>query len=84
LGTSAAYIAAFVVIGGIYLALSYYIYPDPDLSDLGWFGGLMNNPFRYSDNINRQLLFLYVVLLPGRIALEALVDLAQRVLKRQG
>jgi hypothetical protein len=36
----------------VYLPLAYFIRPEPDLSNLGWFGGLIDNPFRYSDDIN--------------------------------
>jgi hypothetical protein len=39
-------------------------------------GGLVNHPFRYSDNINRFLLLLRVALAPGRWIVAALLDLA--------
>src|SRR3954471_7578156 len=37
----------------IYLIASYLLTPKPDTSNVGWFGGLMNNPLRVSDNFNR-------------------------------
>src|SRR6478672_2925017 len=38
-----------------YLAAAFFLTPEPDTRNLGWFGGLMNNPFRFSDNLNRYL-----------------------------
>jgi hypothetical protein len=55
-----------------YLVVSYFVMPTPDYSNMGWFGGMADNPFRYSDDINRFLLFLQIMLLPGRV-LAALV-----------
>jgi hypothetical protein len=51
----------------IYCTAGYYIMPKPDYSNLGWLGGLINNPFRISDNFNRILVFIKVILLPGRL-----------------
>ena len=33
--------------------------------NMGWAGGLFDNPFRYSDDINRFMLFLKIMLMPG-------------------
>ena len=52
----------------MYLVLAYNVNPQPDYENMGMFGGIFDNPFRYSDDINRFLLGLKVVLLPGRIA----------------
>jgi hypothetical protein len=62
----------------IYLLISYVFTPNPDSSNMGWFGGLMNNPFRISDNFNRFLLFAYILMLPGKLivfAIQALYKL---------
>ena len=59
----------------LYLMLGYFVHPKPDPSNLGWLGGLMDHPFRYSDDINRFLLSLMIVLLPGRFVSEAVVDM---------
>lgn len=67
---------------GIYVALGYYVRPEPDMTDLGWFGGLLNDPFRYRDNINRQLLFFQIVLLPGRLLAEGMIWLIGRCINR--
>jgi len=59
----------------IYLFLGYTVHPKPDTSNIGWAGGLFDHPFRYSDDINRFLIFLIVVLYPGRFISESLVDM---------
>ncbi len=50
----------------IYCVISYLIIPKPDYSNIGWLGGLLDHPFRYSDDLNRMLIFLSVILYPGR------------------
>lgn len=62
------------VVALVYLVAGYALRPEPDMSNVGWCGGLIDNPFRWSDDWNRNLLFLAVVLLPGRFVAEALVD----------
>lgn len=58
----------------IYVALSYLIDPKPDLDNVGWLGGMMDNPVRYSDDLNRLLLGVKIVLGPGRFVAESLLD----------
>lgn len=61
-------IAVFVwCIEAIYLFLAHYLILEPDMDNLGWFGGLMNDPFQFADNQNRIILFVKSILLPGRI-----------------
>ena len=60
---------------GGYLFLGYTVHPKPDMSNVGWAGGLFDHPFRYSDDINRSLIFLTVALWPGRFVSESLVDM---------
>ncbi|GAB6109470.1 hypothetical protein [Fusibacter bizertensis] len=50
----------------IYCLVGFIYIPKPDYSNIGWLGGLINHPFRYSDNLNRMLIFLLVLLYPGR------------------
>ena len=68
--------AAMLVIGGtlIYVALAYLITPQPDMDNLGWAGGLIDHPWRYSDDLNRGLLGLAIVLGPGRFVAESVLD----------
>jgi len=61
---------------GVYLLLAYMIRPEADRHNLGWGGGLMDNPFRWSDDVNRWLMFLMIALWPGRFIAEGLIGLA--------
>lgn len=58
-----------------YLVAAYFVHPKPETSNLGWLGGLVDHPFRWSDDANRLLLLLLMLLLPGRFVAESLVDL---------
>lgn len=49
----------------IYLILAYYINIKADASNTGWVPFLIDNPFRYSDNINRLGFILEALLFPG-------------------
>jgi hypothetical protein len=51
----------------IYLAFSWAVTPRPDNRNLGWFGGFMDHPFRFSDDLNRMLVFAYILLFPGKL-----------------
>lgn len=55
-----------------YLLICYFLTAKPDASNVGWLGGLINNPFRISDNINRFLLIFYLFLLPGKLMVFAI------------
>jgi hypothetical protein len=59
---------------GLYLLAAYLIHPKPDTSNVGWLGGFIDHPFRYSDDINRALVFLLILLWPGRLVANGLVD----------
>lgn len=65
-GLSAERVMGFVIGFTIYCLAGYFIIPKPDYSNMGWAGGLMDNPFRYSDGLNRFLIGLKIVLYPGR------------------
>lgn len=60
---------------GIYLFIAFWIDPEPDYNDLGWFGGLMNDPFRFRDNINRSKLSWRLFLAPGAFIATGVWDL---------
>ena len=51
----------------LYILASYKITARPDYSNVGWLGGLFDNPFRISDDYNRWLIYLQVLLLPGKL-----------------
>lgn len=52
-----------------YLALAYFVHPAPATRNMGWMGGLIDHPFRFSDDVNRFLLFFQAFLYPGKIML---------------
>ena len=52
----------------VYLLLGFFITPKPDYNNIGFLGGLIDHPFRFSDDINRFLFFLKLILLPARFA----------------
>ena len=51
----------------LYLATGLLVRPAPDTTNMGWLGGLMDHPFRISDDFNRLLLFTQVILFPGKV-----------------
>jgi hypothetical protein len=59
-------VAFFIIILFLYCYISYKYIPRPDTSNVGWLGGLMDNPFRYTDDLNRMLIVFLVLLSPGR------------------
>lgn len=54
------------MIAFIYVASAATITPRYDPGNMGWFGGLMDNPFSFEDDLNRMGLFFAVILLPGQ------------------
>lgn len=49
-----------------YLFFSATVNPSYDTSNMGWFGGMMDNPFTWEDNANRWGLTLSIAFLPGK------------------
>jgi hypothetical protein len=68
-GAELILVAAFV-----YLVLGYFVHPRAETSSMGWLGGLVDNPFRLSDDINRWLVLLEIILLPGRFISSSFVE----------
>ncbi len=58
----------------IYTGIAFFVRPEPNGDNMGWLGGLANDPMQYSDDINRQLWSLHCLLGPGRFAAETLLD----------
>ncbi|MFN7144045.1 MAG: hypothetical protein ACK4YP_09730 [Myxococcota bacterium] len=50
-----------------YVVMANLLTPSVDTNDLGWGGGLWDNPFSYSDDRNRFLYTLALVLWPGKL-----------------
>ncbi len=57
----------------VYLLIAYIIRIKPDYDNLGWIPFLINNPFRFSDNINRFLVILNVLFMPGKYISKSIV-----------
>jgi hypothetical protein len=57
----------------IYLLIAYVIRIRPDFDNLGWVPFLINNPFRFSDNINRFLVILNILFMPGKYISKSIV-----------
>ena len=57
----------------LYVLISHLITATPDYTNVGWLGGLMDNPFRISDDYNRWLVFFQAILLPGKLIAYSLV-----------
>lgn len=68
-----------VGLSAAYLVAAYLLRPSPDYSNIGFLGGLIDHPFRYSDDINRFLMFLLAFLWPGRFVATAIMDIAKRL-----
>lgn len=57
-----------------YLLVAHLLRPRPDGRNLGWAWGLIDHPLRWSDDMNRLLFWLRVVLWPGRFGVAAVRD----------
>ncbi|MBN8823467.1 MULTISPECIES: hypothetical protein [unclassified Spirosoma] len=57
----------------IYVLISHVVTATPDYTNVGWFGGLIDNPFRISDDYNRWLIYIQVILLPGKLMAYSLI-----------
>jgi hypothetical protein len=67
-------IIKFSIVLLIYCFVSYKIIPQPDASNVGLFGGLIDHPFKFTDDINRFLIVLSVLLYPGRLIATTLIQ----------
>jgi len=59
----------------VYTGIAFVFRPEPNTDNMGWGGGMMNDPFQSSDNVNRILWRLSCCLGPGRFTAETLLDL---------
>jgi ribosomal protein L37E len=76
-------ILIFAAVMAAYGLVGYLFRPAVDTGNLGWFGGLMNNPFRISDNVERFKLKLLILFYPGRPIGGAIVETV-RLIRRLG
>jgi Zn-finger nucleic acid-binding protein len=69
------YGAAWAVI----LLIAHYVEFCPDTDDLGWFGGMVDDPFSWSDNWNRSLLFYRLFFMLPKFVVNTFTDTLQAV-----
>jgi hypothetical protein len=58
----------------IYVGIAFFFRPQPNADNMGFLGGMFNDPTHYSDNVNRTLWKAHCLLGPGRFAAETLLD----------
>jgi hypothetical protein len=57
----------------LYVLTGHFVTAKPTYTNVGWLGGVVDNPFRISDDYNRWLVFIAVILLPGKLIAYSLV-----------
>ena len=70
-------LAVYVCVGGL-------LSPQWDSEDTGFLGGLLDNPFSWSDDHNRTLRKIALVLLPGKTVWVTVVETGRALLGRWG
>lgn len=73
----AASVGDFLIGAGLlaaYLAIAHWCEPRPARDNVGFLGGLVDHPFRLSDDANRLLGMLQGILWPGRFVTVSLRD----------
>lgn len=58
----------------VYCLISYCFIPRPDTSNMGLLGGLVDHPFKYTDDINRTLFGLSIIMYPGRFISKTVIQ----------
>jgi hypothetical protein len=58
----------------IYVGIAFFVRPEPNGENMGFAGGLLNDPMQYSDNVNRALWKAHCLLGPGRFISETVLD----------
>lgn len=58
----------------IYTGIAFFVRPEPNPDNMGFLGGVVNDPFQRSDDYNRGLWNMHCTLGPGRYAAETLLD----------
>jgi ribosomal protein L37E len=64
-----------------YALAGHLFRPTIDTENLGWFGGLIDNPFRISDNFERFKLKFLILLYPGRAISGAVIGTVRLILQ---
>ena len=64
-----------VIVLAAYCGAAYWLTPRPALDNVGLGGGMVDHPFRWSDDVNRRLVGLQLFLWPGRFLTVSVRDL---------
>ena len=64
----------------LYLFVSGNYSVRPNYNNMGVFG-IIDHPFRYTDDVNRWLFFLYVFLIPGKLIMVPIIKLSRLLLR---
>ncbi len=70
----------------LYVVISHFVTVTPNYTNVGWVRGLLDNPFRISDDYNRRLIVMQAILLPGKLIAYSLLMswlLGQYLFKRR-
>ena len=59
----------------VYVGICFYIRPEPNTDNMGILGGVIDDPMRVGDNLNRGLFLLYQIMGPGRFVSGTIIDL---------
>ncbi|MBA2117920.1 hypothetical protein [Bremerella alba] len=60
----------------IYIGMAFLFIPHANTDNMGWLGGMVDDPFHISDDWNRALMFYHAVLGPGRFIAGTMLDVA--------
>lgn len=63
------------VLTSLYLGIAYFLRVRPDFRNVGLWGTPINHPFRFTDDLNRILWLIQILLFPGRFIAAGLADL---------
>ena len=63
----------------VVLVIARYVEFCPDTDDLGWFGGLIDDPFSWSDDWNRSLLWWRLLFTPPKFVVNTFFDTIETV-----
>lgn len=77
LNSSEVTVKELLIVNGIisiYLFTAYKINIVPNTKNLGWVPFIIDNPFRYSDDLNRFSIFLLIILWPGKYIATSIVN----------
>ena len=74
--SSAGEMVVWLLLLALYLAIGFSLHPKPEYRNVGLLGGLLDHPFRFTDDLNRFLVFLMVFLWPARFVTQSIRDMA--------